>query len=453
MSTFAWLTRGVPGHVFNLGKRSVATTANCFASAALYHAVRIGRRASQRRLEKGVPRSLWGVTPILTLPLKARADRALGFQSHSLVFGTYYIASDFDFNLRKRMEWLQRHAGSLIVPFERLLLAWAIWRYDVFHFFYDRGLMCPVTRYGVNPKELELLRASGKRIYLYAYGADVRRRAPTLALGKWNFCSDCPEPGRFCACDDAVNEQLMAAMCAKATAAVALGDMLSYVPNARNMHYWPIDLDHIPLAAAQRFDGPLKIAHAPNHSHFKGSHYLKAAIEKLRQKGFAIDLVTVQGVPNAEVIRLFGEADLIADQFIGGAYGYTALEAMARGKPVMTFVRSPDLVEAVDECPLINTTPDTLEEALTWCLAHREQLKAIGAQGRVYVERWHSISAVATRIGQMYEDTACFPEATLRAIRCQRGAEVARRAKISAIEGWLHPFLVALCVDKKGCSQ
>jgi hypothetical protein len=421
--------------------RAIATVNRTTDILVLRVAVPLGRLRSEARLSQGAPTALWGTTPILTLPLKARADRLLGVRSQSLVFQTYYVSSDFDFNLEKLMVRLERHAGSLIAPFERLLLAWALWRYDIFHFFYDQGLKTRITRYGVNPHELDLLLSAGKRVYLYAYGADVRRRDETLALGRWNFCIECPEPTRFCACTPD-NAPLMAVMAAKATCAVALGDMLAYVPNARNMHYWPIDLDRVPLAPSPRTDGPLRIAHAPNHTHFKGSHYLEAAIAKLRGEGHAIEYVKVQGVPNSEVIRLFGEADLVADQFIGGAYGYTALEAMARGKPVLTYVRSPDLVEAAEECPLINVTPDTLEQTLLWCLNNRGRLSAIGAQGRAYVARRHSISAVAARMAQMYLQTAKFPLQTERMI-AGRCLEIEEELKpIPNVEGWRHQFQV-----------
>jgi hypothetical protein len=191
----------------------------------------------------------------------------------------------------------------------------------------------------------------------------VRRLAQTLALGKWNFCVDCPELERFCACTPD-NSAIMAGMGARATCADALGDMLAYVPNARYMHYWPIDLVRVPPAAAPRADGPLRIAHASNHIYSKGPHHLEAAIARLRAEGQVIEYVKVQGVPNAEVIRQFGEAGLVADHLIGVAYGFTALEAMARGKPMMTYVRSPNLVEAPEECPLINVTPHTLEATL-----------------------------------------------------------------------------------------
>jgi hypothetical protein len=412
-------------------------------------AVPIGRHRTRVRLAQGVPASIWGVTPILTLPLKARADQMLGFESRSLVFVTYYITQNFDYNLQRVMAWLRNHAGGLVYPFEQLLLAWAIWRFDVFHYFYDQGLTSRATRFGVNPRELDLLKASGKRVYLYAYGADVRRRDETLVLGEWNFCKECPEPTRFCACTSD-NALVMAEMARKATCAIALGDMLTYVPFARNMHYWPIDLERVKPALSTQNSGPFRIAHAPNHAHFKGSHYLEAAIEKLQTEGHQIVYTKVHGISNEEVIRVFGEADLIADQFVGGAYGYTALEAMARGKPVITYVRSSDLVEAFEECPLINATPDTLIETLRWCISHREKLQLIGTQGRAYVERWHCIEAVAERFGRMYEETANFPAQTMAAICEQRAREVSRRALIRPIENWQHPYQVKFGDISKG---
>ena len=316
-------------------------------------------------------------------------------------------------------------------------------RYDVFHFFFDRGILLPPQRFGISLEELDLLRAAGKRVYVYAYGADVRLREKTLSLGRWNFCTDCPEIGKFCFCDDEVGRKMLAEIAQRVTGTVALGDMINYVPGCRIMHYWPIDTEAITPLPQPAASGPLLIAHAPNHTHFKGSQYLEATIDRLRSEGHMIRYVKVQGVPNAEVIRLFGEADIVADQFIGGAYGYTALEGMARSKPVLTYVRTPDLVEAADECPLINTTPDTLEAVLRWLLDNRARLPLIGAQGRAYVERWHSIGAVAERLGRMYEETADFPEPVLDKIKAQRRRENTARAAIRPVCGWEHPFRIA----------
>ena len=140
---------------------------------------------------------------------------------------------------------------------------------------------------------------------------------------------------------------------------VSLGDMLTYVPGAKHIRYWPIDIELMDEVESTKADSilsgdkpaPLLIAHAPNHTHFKGSLYLERILEKLKTQGHEIAYVRIQGVPNEEVRSLFAKCDIVADQFIGGAYGYTALEAMALGKPVLSFVRSPDLVEAPDRMP------------------------------------------------------------------------------------------------------
>ncbi len=316
-------------------------------------------------------------------------------------------------------------------------------RYDIFHFFYDRGLMTPTSRFGVNLEELDALRAAEKRVYLYAYGADVRRRQTTLALGRWNFCVECPTPGTYCVCDEAQGAKDMVEMRARVTEPVALGDMVAYVPEVRNLHYWPIDLSAQSVVLQKRRGiSALMIAHAPNHTHFKGTLHLEAAIERLRARGYALDYVKIQGLPNTDVLRIFDEADIVADQFIGGAYGYTALEGMARGKPVLTYVRSSSLLEAPAECPLISTTPDTLEEVLHWLATNRDRLPAIGAQGRAYIERRHSVSAVAARLASLYLDTASFPQILRERLNEFRRLEQGRVDSIAMLDDWHHPWQV-----------
>lgn len=404
----------------------------------------LARRVGERRMALGRPRSVWGAVPILTLPLKAQADRMLGLRSETVVFRTYHIARNFDFNFRipVGIAWRLGHW-----PYEwtsRLILAWAALRYDVFHYFFDRGLMPPGPEGGIRSDELDFLSLAGKRVYAFAYGADVRTREATLALGRWNFCVDCTAPGRYCRCDDARGAAAMSAMMARLTAGVALGDMLAYVPGVRALHYWPVDMAQFPdPGPALPTSGPLRIAHAPNHTHFKGSSYLEAAIERLLAEGHAIEYVKIQGVPNHEVRALFRSADLVADQFIGGAYGFTALEGMAAGKPVLTYVRSAALVEATDECPLIQATPDTAEDVLRWALVHRDELVAIGRQGRRYVERWHCIEAVAARLGVLYGETGRFPAELAAHWQAFGREEATRRAAIPSFDGWQHPFTVS----------
>jgi hypothetical protein len=421
--------------------------AHAVSRGILAFCITLSRPLGARRLAKGKPRTMWGITPIVTLPLKARSDRMLGFRSESVVFTIYYITRAFTWNL----SLLRRVFGlwpTANLAGYRVLLGIALLRYDVFHIFADRGIMPPVWRsFGIDPEELEAIHAAGKRLYVYGYGADVRTRTATEALGRWNFCAGCDDPGRYCVCDDAKGQELMSTVSAYATALVSLGDMLTYMPNARHLAYWPIDTDAVASAdttigTARDTSAPLRIAHAPNHPHFKGTKYLDEAIARLASQGHAIELIRVTGVTNTEVIRLFATADIIADQFIGGAYGYTALEGLARGKPVFTYVRSPDLVLAADECPFFNVQPEQIEAVLLWCLENRTRLATIGRQGRAYIERHHSVPAVAARFAVMYRETAQFPQPIVANLSAFERREAARQASIEVCLGWHHPWQV-----------
>jgi glycosyltransferase involved in cell wall biosynthesis len=384
------------------------------------------------RTHVGRPRTLWGVTPILTLPLLVRCDRLLGLRSDSLVFTVYHTSNNFDFNLKRLREFVFNKHPRWALRLHEAILRICLIRYDVFHFFYDHGLLTPTRRLQINEDEIVAMRHFGRRLFTYAYGADVRTRTATLQLGRYNICAECPEAMKFCICADEEGEGNVARIRASATAMIAMGDMLAYVPGARNLHYWPIDTAAVKYAGVTwKKDRPLRIAHAPNHPHFKGTRYLIEAIERLRKEGHAIELVRIEGVPNKEVMALFASCDIIADQFIAGFHGYTALEAMALGKPVLCYLRNPDMAIDPVNCPIINVWPDTVYDVLLDCLNGLHDLATLGRRCRAYVEHYYSLEAVALRLGRLYLAEARF------------GAHVSRRIarRAAALERNLPPLI------------
>jgi glycosyltransferase involved in cell wall biosynthesis len=284
-------------------------------------------------------------------------------------------------------------------------MSWALLRYDIFHLFCDRGLLPPSRRMEINPRELELYSRAGKFLFTYAYGADVRTREATLALGAYNLCKDCPQPGLYCQCSTEEGESNTSTIKKYATAMVAMGDMLAYIPQPRNMHYWPLDLQRFRNIGVDWAPGkPLRVGHVPNHAHFKGTEYLIAAIDRLLAEGWPIELLSAQGVPNEKVLEIYASADIVADQFIAGFHGYAALEAMALGKPVLCFLRNEGVVPAGASCPIIDADPDSLYAVLLRILKGEVNLPEIGQLSRAYVERYCSIPAVAGRLASMYLD-------------------------------------------------
>jgi hypothetical protein len=387
----------------------------------------MARLARWWRAHVSTPRTLWGVTPIFVISLLARADRLLGLRSASAVYTHYFISSRFDLNFKPLMDWLQARRPHWVAPLQTAILHLSRLGFDVYHYFCDRGLG-PQDGYGVDEAEMMLIRGSGHRLYAYAYGGDVRTRMETLALGPHNLCRACPKPGALCICDDARGEDNQRTIARYANAVVTMGDMAAYAPaGARVLPYWPLNIASSPYVGVDWTpERPLRIAHAPNHPHFKGTSHLLDAIARLQAEGRAIELIRVQGVPNAEVLRLFASADLVADQFVAGANGYTAFEAMLLGKPALCYLRNRSMVLEPDACPIINTWPESLYQTLKDCLDGRYDLTELGRRSRNYVEHCHSIEAVALRLGQMYLDTAAFPERTNRRIR-RRMAGLATR--------------------------
>lgn len=416
----AW--RQAAGQVARKSRRAAYETAlSAFSwggKKAVRAAIPVGRHLTRQRMRRGRPRSVWGVTPILTLPLLARCDRMLGLRSWSLVYVTYYITKNFDIDLSQK---LKRFAadGRAHIAFTYWVMARALLKFDTFNFFYDRGLLLPPNgRIWLAPEELGILKSAGKRIYTYAYGADVRTRETTLGLGAFNFCVDCPTPGKFCLCNESEAKRNVDGIRQHANAMVAMADMIHYVPGCRNFHYWPLDIDKIEYVGCDwRGQRPLQVLHAPNHMHFKGSRHLEAAIKRLQAEGVKIELRTISGVSNAEVLQAMAESDIIAEQFIGGAFGYTATEAWAMGKPVITYVRDPSGAPDWDRFPGINAEPTQLYDTLKRIAENDYDLPAIGLASRRYAEAHYSLEAVALELGKMYEETGELSGRTLTKVR------------------------------------
>ncbi|MCA9290978.1 MAG: glycosyltransferase [Phycisphaerales bacterium] len=365
----------------------------------------VARVLSRRRRRPGPVRSLWTGSPILNMAINAQAERRLGVESDSLVLHTYFITDAFTYDLSR---WMRVPLVRTVLPYA--VLVWASRKYDRFHFYCDRGVLTPRGPYRMVTGELDLLRGLGRELVFWTYGADVRTTARTKALGEPNCCTNCPSPGRLCICDDVAGAAQYARVRAAASAVFSMGDMIEYTPGSDpGVYFWPVDLEadggsrYAPSYPEVASSGPLRVVHAPNHRHFKGTDHLIAAVERLRASGVSIELVMVERVPNVEALRLYRTADVVFDQCLIGYHGYLAQEAMALGKPVMCFIRRPEsYLLAPGECPIINTPRDAVESTLRELAGDRARLRRLGEAGRRYIERYHTPERFAARLAEAY---------------------------------------------------
>jgi hypothetical protein len=354
-------------------------------------------------------RSLWAGTPILTLPIKARSEEHLGVRAETLVYVTYFITDAFTYNLQTQVSrgppWWRK-----LLPY--LVLLWACLRYQRFHFFLDQALLPMVGRRRLDERELRLYQYLGKQVFFYAYGADIRTRERTLALGEPNCCTECPEPLSNCVCDEDSQQSNYEMLTQYATGIFSMGDMLHYTPGSRNdLFYWPIDLGR---DRGRRYEAcypdpdstaPVRIVHAPNHRSFKGTHFLLEAVQQLQAEGIPLELKLVERVPNRQALEIYRTADIVFDQCLIGFHGYFALEALAMGKPVMVFVRHPDqYLLHPKECPFVNCRADRVADVLRGLATDRQRLFELGVRGRRYIAKHFTTAAFGERLRRAYAD-------------------------------------------------
>ncbi|MFH1021900.1 MAG: glycosyltransferase [Planctomycetota bacterium] len=127
-------------------------------------------------------------------------------------------------------------------------------------------------------------------------------------------------------------------------------------------------------------------------------------MKHLQEEGIPLELVLAEGKSNTESLEIYRTADIVFDQCLIGFHGYFAQEAMALGKPVMCYIRTPDkYLLHPEESPIINITPDTIQDTLRDMANHRGRLREIGMRSRAYIEKYHTPRHFAERLKKAYE--------------------------------------------------
>lgn len=235
---------------------------------------------------------------------------------------------------------------------------------DIFHFYFGLTLV---------PRALQfpLLRLTRRKSVFHFLGSDIRRKTP---------------------------EQLAYARRADARI-VGSYDALRWVPDAEVVPPGLDlrELDPVPPSDRER---PI-VLHAPSSRTRKGTEYVVAACEQL-----PVELELVEGLRNDEARKRYARADIVVEQLNAGWHGVFAIEAMALGKPVVTFLHD-EAVSRTEEAfgvpvPIVSATKETLVERLRPLVESAEERRRRGAESRAYVERVHDADKVADRLLDIY---------------------------------------------------
>lgn len=287
-----------------------------------------------------------------------QALRARGIDARLVVFNRYRLHPEADVSLDLPRNPLRRQAAQWRA------LASLLPRTDVFHFTFGLTLV---------PQSLQfpLLRAARTKSVMHWLGSDIRGKPPAeLAYGRK---ADAQIVGSY--------------------------DAIRWVPEAEVIPPG-IDLARVEPASPSDRARPL-IVHAPSSRRRKGTEAVVAACE-----GLDADLELVEGLHHDEAFERYRAADVVVDQLNAGWYGLFAVEAMALGKPVVTFLHE-EAVRRTEEAygtrvPIVSATAETLRDRLRPLVESADERRRLGAASRAYVERVHDLNDVTDRLLALY---------------------------------------------------
>jgi Glycosyl transferases group 1 len=287
-----------------------------------------------------------------------QALRRKGVDARLVVFERGKLHHEADWSLDRHGP-LPQKLGQQFAAFAKLAP-----QTDIFHFYFGLTLI---------PKSVQfpLLRALRKKSVFHYLGSDIRGKSrDELAFGTR---ADAEIVGSY--------------------------DAIRWVPHA---HVIPPGLDLREFDPVPPSDNPRPlVVHAPSNREKKGTAQVIAALE-----GLGVDLDIVEGVPHEEARARYARADIVVDQLNAGWHGVFALESMALGKPVVTYLK-PDVVERSAagygiRIPIVPTTAETLRQDIEPLVAQPALRREVGAKSREYVEQVHDIDRVADRLLDVY---------------------------------------------------
>jgi glycosyltransferase involved in cell wall biosynthesis len=289
-----------------------------------------------------------------------QALRARGVDARLVVFNRYSLHPEADVDLRRsgglvRQQLTQWRAFASLAP-----------KTDVFHFYFGLTLV---------PKSLQfpLLRALGKRSVMHFLGSDIRGK-PAEELA-WARRAGARVVGSY--------------------------DAIRWVPDA---HVIPPGIDVRAIEPAPPSDRSRPVVlHAPSSRRRKGTEHVVSACEQLD-----VELEIVEGLDHREAFERYRRADVIVDQLNAGWYGVFAIEAMALGKPVVTFLHE-EAVRRTEEAfgvrvPIVGATKETLVDALRPLAESAEERRRVGAASRAYAEEVHDLERMTDRLLALYAE-------------------------------------------------
>lgn len=274
-------------------------------------------------------------------------------------------------------------------------LRW-FFKYNTFHFYYGTSLFpCHL--------DFRLYRIFRKRVICHYLGKDVALYRESIENHCiTNMSYSCGDHDRALKNDELIKKRLKfeskyadkQLVCSPIYSEFVDGaDFLPLAIDLSSYKFMPLPMQDV-----------IKIMHAPTCRLNKGTAFIIKAIEKLQTEGFCIEFMLCEEIAHSELREKYYECDIFIDQVLMG-YGTAAIEAMACGRPTVSYLREGLFSDELfpGGIPIINGSRDTIYSVLKEMLLSRDDLPRIGAESRRFVELNHDVTVLAERLERMYK--------------------------------------------------
>lgn len=237
-------------------------------------------------------------------------------------------------------------------------------------------------------RQVEKLERNGKSVILISHGTDTRDPLRHMRRVSFSYFKDSPR--RYvdsCVRLSEKNRNFVQSGDRKlfvSTPDLTLDNPSSqWLPLCVDISRW---LGRTPALA----DLKPRVLHVPSRRTppIKGTQYIEPVLSKLHRAGI-IEAIMPEFVRHDEMPALVGSVDIVVDQIQTGSYGVAAVEAMAAGRLVIGNVSTSVRELLPCDLPIIDVTPDSLEQDLRKVAADRAKYQELSAAGTDFVRRIH----------------------------------------------------------------
>ncbi|GAA1513279.1 hypothetical protein BJ978_001969 [Agromyces terreus] len=300
--------------------------------------------------------------------LQHRGEGGFGFPSDYSVPTTVFVRSE---------AWQRAHFRAVSRSFTHVI-AESVW--PLFTSRFDDDV----------EREVDAMRDAGVRVAILAHGSDIRLPNRHALIDEWSPFREgvwdaTPTLQRQADAKHAILERLDVPVFVSTPDLLGDWPAATVLPLVVDTDRWRVDAE--PLER----EVPV-VVHAPSRAVVKGTDAIRPVMHALAERG-VVDYREFSGIPSAEMPARIADADIVLEQFRIGTYSVAAVEAMAAGRVVVGHVHEQvrEYVRSAygRELPVVQATPDTLEEVLLDLIARPDHARSIAAAGADFVRSVH----------------------------------------------------------------